>query len=70
MSGVNPAFIAQQLGLQDMALSWIAQDPEERARRLERPDARAFYISPKLARQFEDASLAELRRDLGDEIQS
>lgn len=55
---------------QDMALSWIAQDPEERARRLERPDAPAFYISPQLARQFEDASLAELRRDLGDEIQS
>ncbi|NIF15662.1 hypothetical protein [Pantoea sp. Cy-639] len=54
---------------QDMALSWIAQDPEERARRLERPDAPAFYISPKLARQFEAASMAELRRDPGDEIQ-
>ena len=27
---------------QDLALSWIAQDPEERARRLERPDAPAF----------------------------
>ncbi|MEX5587103.1 hypothetical protein [Pseudomonas urmiensis] len=53
---------------QDMALSWIAQDPEERARRLERPDAPAFYISPKLARQFEEASLAELKRDPGDEI--
>ncbi|RFP99462.1 hypothetical protein D0O09_22385 [Pseudomonas putida] len=54
---------------QDLALSWIAQDPEERARRLERPDAPAFYISPKLARQFEEASLAELRRDPGDEIE-
>lgn len=53
---------------QDMALSWIAQDPEERARRLERPDAPAFYISPKLARQFEEASMAELRRDPGDQI--
>ncbi|MFJ3147572.1 hypothetical protein [Pseudomonas hunanensis] len=53
---------------QDLALSWIAQDPEERARRLERPDAPAFYISPKLARQFEEASMAELRRDPGDEI--
>ncbi|URD40684.1 hypothetical protein M6G63_14460 [Pseudomonas sp. BYT-5] len=52
---------------QDMALSWIAQDPEERARRLERPDAPAFYISPKLARQFEAASMAELKRDPGDE---
>ena len=53
---------------QDLALSWIAQDPEERARRLERPDAPAFYISPKLARQFEAASIAELRRDPGDEV--
>lgn len=53
---------------QDLALSWIAQDPEERTRRLERPDAPAFYISPKLARQFEEASIAELRRDPGNEI--
>lgn len=58
---------AQELW-QDLALSWIAQDPEERARRLERPDAPAFYISPKLSRQFEAASQAELRRDSGDEI--
>lgn len=53
---------------QDLALSWIAQEPEERARRLERPDAPAFYISPKLARQFEEASMAELRRYPGDEV--
>lgn len=53
---------------QDLALSWIAQDPGERARRLERPDAPAFYISPKLARQFESASMSELRRFPGDEI--
>ncbi len=53
---------------QDLALSWIAQEPEERARRLERPDAPAFYISPKLARQFEAASMAELKRDPGCEI--
>lgn len=53
---------------QDLALSWIAQDPEERARRLERPDAPAFYISPKLARQFEAASMSELKRDPGDEV--
>ena len=55
---------------QDMALSWIAQDPAERARRLERLDAPAFYISPKLARQFETASMAEIRRDPGDEIEA
>jgi len=54
---------------QNLALSWIAQEPEERARRLERPDAPAFFISPKLARQFEAASMAELRRDPGDEVE-
>lgn len=53
---------------QDLALSWIAQNPEERARRLERPDAPAFYISPKLARQFEEQSLRDIRRDPGDEV--
>lgn len=53
---------------QDLALSWIAQEPEERARRLERPDAPAFYISTKLARQFTEASMAALRRDPGNEI--
>lgn len=41
---------------------------QRRARRLERPDAPAFYISPKLARQFEEQSLRDLRRDPGDEI--
>jgi len=55
---------------QDLALSWIAQDPEERARRLERADAPAFYISPKLARQFEEASRAELKRNPGDEVEN
>ncbi|MEE1922651.1 hypothetical protein V0R50_10385 [Pseudomonas sp. 148P] len=53
---------------QDLALSWAAADPEERARRLQRPDAPAFEISPKLARQFELASEAELKRDPGCEI--
>ncbi|WP_230392892.1 hypothetical protein [Pseudomonas guariconensis] len=53
---------------QNLELSWIAQDTEERARRLARSEAPAFYISPKLTRQFEEASLAELKRDPGDEI--
>lgn len=55
---------------QDLALSWIAQEPEERTRRLQRPVAPAFEISPKLARQFEEASQAELKRNPGDEIAS
>lgn len=53
---------------QDMALSWAAADPEERARRLQRPDAPAFEITTKLPRQFDKAVQAELRRDPGDEI--
>lgn len=76
-AGIKKAFAAElkrhgykqvQELWQDMALSWIAQDPEERARRLERPDAPAFYISPKLAREFEAASQAEIRRYPGDEV--
>lgn len=55
---------------QDLALSWIAQAPAERARRLEKPDAPAFYISPKLARQFESATIAELKRNPGDNVVS
>lgn len=51
---------------QDLALSWIAAAPDERARRLKRPGAPAFEITPKLARQFKEASLADLRRDPGD----
>ncbi|MQA53701.1 hypothetical protein [Pseudomonas piscis] len=55
---------------QDLALSWIAQSPDERARRLQKPGAQAFRVSPRLARQFEIQSVAELRRDPGDEIVS
>lgn len=53
---------------QDLALSWAAADPEERARRLQRPDAPAYEISPKLVRQFDAASSAEMKRDPGDEV--
>ncbi|MHA6195561.1 hypothetical protein ACX3YG_14445 [Pseudomonas wadenswilerensis] len=44
---------------QDMQLSWIAADHEERARRLKRPDAPAFKISAKLARHYERVAMAE-----------
>ncbi|CAK15055.1 hypothetical protein [Pseudomonas entomophila] len=53
---------------QHLALSWIAQDHEERARRLERPGAPAFFISPKLARKLNETSAAELKRNPGDEV--
>ncbi|MNJ75637.1 hypothetical protein D3C77_727610 [compost metagenome] len=53
---------------QDLALSLIAAEPEDQARRLKRPDASAFEISPKLARQFDEASRAELKRDPGHQI--
>jgi len=56
--------------LQDMQLSFLAVDPEEQARRLKRPDAPAFRISAKLARHFEEASMAELRRDPGTDVVS
>lgn len=54
--------------LQDLQLSFLAADPEEQARRLKRPDAPVFEISPKLARQFKAASIAELKRYPGDEV--
>lgn len=53
--------------LQDLHRSFLTASPEEQARRLQRPDAPAFEISPKLARHFEQASRAELKRDPGDE---
>ncbi|MDD1977152.1 hypothetical protein [Pseudomonas tussilaginis] len=54
--------------LQNLCRSFLAALPEEQARRLQQPDAPAFEISPKLARQFEEASRAELKRDPGDEV--
>lgn len=53
--------------LQDLQLSFLAASPEEQARRLKRPDAPAFEISPRLARQFEEASKAELKRIPSDD---
>ncbi|UVL59860.1 hypothetical protein LOY54_17630 [Pseudomonas sp. B21-032] len=54
--------------LQNLHRSFLAASPQEQARRLQQPDAPAFEISPKLARQFDQASRAELKRDPGDEI--
>ncbi|MFV0926513.1 hypothetical protein [Pseudomonas palmensis] len=55
--------------LQDMHRAFIAADHQEQARRLKKPDAPAFKISPKLARRIEEASITEVRRNPGDEIQ-
>lgn len=52
--------------LQDLHWAFVAVDHREQPHRLKKPDAPAFKISPKLARRFEAASRAELRRDPGD----
>lgn len=54
--------------LQNLHRSFLAASPEEQARRLQQPDAPVFVISPKLARQFEEASQADIKRAPGDEI--
>lgn len=51
---------------QDLALAFLAVSPIEQAKRLQRPDAPAFRITPKLARHFEAASRAEVSRNQGD----
>lgn len=53
---------------QDMARSFLASSTEEQGRRLKAPDASAFVISEKLARQYEKKARAELRADPGDEV--
>ena len=52
----------------DLALSFLASPLEEQARRLRKPDASAFVVTPKLARQYLEKARAELATDLGDEI--
>ncbi|MGH8382595.1 hypothetical protein [Pseudomonas sp.] len=54
--------------LQNLHRSFLAASPEEQARRLQQTDTPAFEISTRLARQFDKASRAELRRDPGEEI--
>jgi hypothetical protein len=49
--------------LQDLHRAFIAVDHREQARRLKKPDAPAFKISPKLARRFEAANRAEPKRN-------
>lgn len=56
--------------LQDLHRAFIAVDHREQARRLKKPDAPAFKISPKLARKFAAATRAELKRNPGDELEA
>ncbi|WP_296257681.1 MULTISPECIES: hypothetical protein [unclassified Pseudomonas] len=44
---------------QDLALSFLASPHEEQARRLRKPDASAFVLTPKLARQLKELGMAE-----------
>jgi hypothetical protein len=53
---------------QDLALSFLSMPIKEQAQRLRKPDASAFVISSKLARQFEVESRRELVRDPGDDV--
>jgi len=53
---------------QDLALSFLSMPHEEQARRLRKPDASAFVITPRLARQLDQESRREIARDWGDEV--
>jgi len=53
---------------QDLALSFLSMPHEEQARRLRKPDASAFVITSKLARQYVDKARTELRANPGDEM--
>jgi len=51
---------------QDLALSFLAAPREEQARRLRKPVASAFTVTPKLSRQFDAESLREIARTSDD----
>lgn len=53
---------------QDLALSFLSMPHEEQSRRLRKPDASAFVVTQRLARQYVDAANAEIKRNSGDEV--
>jgi hypothetical protein len=53
---------------QDLALSFLAAPREEQARRLRKPDASAFVVTPRLARHYLEKAQSELASNPGDEI--
>lgn len=52
---------------QDLALSFLAAPREEQARRLRKPSASAFAVSPSLARQLKAAGMAQVDPDADEE---
>lgn len=52
---------------QDLALSFLASPLEEQARRLRKPDASAFVVTPRLARQLKEAGMAQADSDSDEE---
>lgn len=52
---------------QDLALSFLAAPREEQARRLRKPSAPAFVVTPKLARQLKATGMAQVDPDADEE---
>jgi hypothetical protein len=51
---------------QDLALSFLASPREEQARRQRKPDASAFVVTPRMARQLKELGMAEADPDADD----
>jgi len=51
----------------DLALSFLAAPLEEQKRRLRKPSASAFVVTPKLARQLKEAGMAQADPDADEE---
>ncbi|MFP3922344.1 hypothetical protein [Pseudomonas sp. W5-36] len=52
---------------QDLALSFLAAPREEQARRLRKPNASDFVVTPSLARQLKAAGMAQVDPDADEE---
>jgi hypothetical protein len=52
---------------QDLALSFLAAPLEEQARRLRKPSASDFVVTPRLARQLKAAGMAQVDPDADEE---
>jgi hypothetical protein len=52
---------------QDLALSFLAAPREEQERRLRKPSASDFVVTPRLARQLKAAGMAQVDLDADEE---